>query len=65
MQNATSQTGLQRLVTGNRCDVQGCYQMALWLVSFKGESSHRCLKHTMMLMQKASRKGKDSAPISR
>ncbi len=57
MRNETSQTALRRLVTGNTCDVQGCYDMALWVVSYKEQSSHRCLKHTMEFMLKASKSG--------
>jgi hypothetical protein len=54
MKSATSQTGLQRLVTGRRCEVQGCYNMALWLVLFESEASHWCSKHTRIFMRDAS-----------
>jgi hypothetical protein len=54
MRSATSQAGLQRLVTGHRCEVQGCYRMALWLVSFESETSHWCSKHTRVFMRDVS-----------
>ncbi len=55
MQSSTEQVGLQRLVTGNRCEVQECYEMALWLVSFKSETSHWCAKHTRANMRDSAR----------
>lgn len=54
MQSRTQLTGLQRVVTGNRCEVQGCYQMALWLVTCKEETSHLCGKHTRSSMRNIS-----------
>ena len=51
MRNATTQTGLKRLVTGGRCEAQGCHEIALWLVSFESETSHWCLKHTRTFMR--------------
>jgi hypothetical protein len=51
MQSRVQQTGLQRVITGNRCEVQGCYQMALWLISYGAETSHLCAKHTRTAMR--------------
>jgi hypothetical protein len=51
MQSRAQQTGIQRVVTGNRCEVQGCYEMALWLVSYRDDTSHLCAKHTRSAMR--------------
>jgi hypothetical protein len=53
MRSATSQAGLKRLITGHRCEVQGCYALAHWLVSFESETSHWCSKHTHIFMRDA------------
>ena len=51
MRTATTQGIVQRLVTGNRCELQGCYEMAFWLVTFGSDTSHRCPKHTREYMR--------------
>jgi hypothetical protein len=54
MRSTMSQAGLRRLVTGHECEVQGCREMALWLVSFESETSHWCSKHTRIFMRDAT-----------
>jgi hypothetical protein len=54
MRSAMSQAGLRRQVTGHKCEVQGCYEVALWLVSFGSETSHWCSRHTRIFMRDAS-----------
>jgi hypothetical protein len=54
MRSTAFQTGLRRLATGFRCEAQGCYEVALWLVSFESETSHWCSKHTRIFMRDAS-----------
>lgn len=54
MQGATTEAGIQRLVTGNRCEAGGCFEMAIWLVRWKASSSHWCAKHTIAKMCDAS-----------
>ena len=65
VRNETSQMGIQRLVTGNRCEAQGCYKMALWLVSIKSETSHWCVKHTNDYMRKAAKRTGGTPGIQR
>jgi len=54
MRSWTSQAMLERLITGERCEVEGCYDLAVWLVSFDDEASHWCSKHTRIKMRDAS-----------
>ncbi len=54
MRSETEQFGLQRLVTGNRCEVQGCYEVALWLLRNKDATKHLCAKHTRSSMRSMS-----------
>jgi hypothetical protein len=54
MRSWTTQALLERLVTGDRCEAKGCYELAVWLVSFNDESSHWCSKHTRMQMRNGS-----------
>ena len=51
MKGRTSQALLERLITGGRCEVEGCYEMAVWLVSFNEEAAHWCPKHTRINMR--------------
>jgi hypothetical protein len=51
------ETGLLRLVTGNNCEAQGCIELAVWRLSFKGDTSHFCAKHTRVQMRDPGRKG--------
>ena len=51
MRSTTSQSGIHRIDTGNRCEEQGCYEIALWLVTFNGTTSHWCAKHTRIFMR--------------
>ncbi len=55
MRSSTAEQGLRRLVTGNRCDVQRCYEMALWLLSDGDESLHLCAKHIRISMRDPTR----------
>jgi hypothetical protein len=55
MQSSASQATLARSVTGCKCDVQGCYDIALWKVSRGDESFHWCAKHTRVSMRDAER----------
>ena len=50
MQRRTSQDVLERFVTGERCDEEKCYELAVWSVSFNDETSHWCPRHTRMKM---------------
>jgi hypothetical protein len=63
MRSKTWHAGLQRVITGNRCEVQGCYEMALWLVTFKDENSHLCGKHTRSCMRNMSFWNERLSPI--
>jgi len=51
MKGRTSQALIERVVTGGRCEVKGCYELADWLVSYNDEISHWCPKHTIMKMR--------------
>ncbi len=55
MRSWTTQATLERLDTGDSCEVKGCYELGVWLVSFNGESSHLCSKHTRMQMRNTGR----------
>ncbi len=46
--------GLQRVVTGNRCEVIGCYEMAIWMVSYGSKLHHWCARHTRVNMREPS-----------
>jgi len=50
MKGTTSQALIERVVTGGRCEVKGCYELADWLVSYNDQVSHWCPKHTIMKM---------------
>ncbi len=52
MQWGDVQCGLQRMVTGGRCDVAGCYETAFWLVVYGPKTAHLCTKHTRARMTK-------------
>jgi len=62
MRSTTSQAEIQRMVTGNRCEEQRCCEMALWLVTYNGATSHWCAKHTRMFMRNRSVWGKKGVP---
>ena len=51
MQGETTQFGIQRLVTGARCELPGCYEMALWLISYGTKTLHYCAIHTRATMR--------------
>jgi hypothetical protein len=51
MRNSPSANGITRLDTGEKCDVPGCREMALWVVSYKSQTSHWCVKHTRIFMR--------------
>jgi hypothetical protein len=57
MQASTSAPVLKRLVTGYRCETDGCFEMALWLVSLGGKNFHWCAKHTKIGMRDQGRWG--------
>jgi ribosomal protein L16/L10AE len=52
MQREAAQLSLQRLVTGGRCEVPACYELALWLVVCGPSIVHLCAKHTRVRMAK-------------
>jgi len=54
MRSRTSQALLERLITGERCEVKGCYELAVWLVSFNDEEAHWCSRHTITRMRDAN-----------
>lgn len=69
MRNSPSTNGISRLETGEKCEVPGCRKMALWVVSFKSQTSHWCVKHTRIFMRDVStktgeREGARHAPVS-
>ena len=33
----------------------GCYDIAVWLLTFNGEASHLCARHTKIQMKDSSR----------
>jgi len=51
MRSWTSKALIERLVTGDGCEVKGCYELAIWLVSFNDETAHWCARHTRMMMR--------------
>ena len=51
MRGQAPESSMQRLVTGYGCEVRGCYQTALWLILFGGETYHWCSKHTRGFMK--------------
>jgi len=51
MRSWTSQALIERLVTGDRCEVKGCYELAIWLISFNDETTHWCARHTRTRMR--------------
>jgi hypothetical protein len=51
MRSSATQALVDRLVTGERCEEKGCYELAVWLVSFNDEASHWCSRHTRMKMR--------------
>ncbi len=57
MRSWTMQATIERLVNGYPCEVKGCYDLAVWLVSFDEETSHWCSKHTRLSMRETSRWG--------
>ena len=42
---------VQRLITGYRCETQGCYEMAQWLVTHDETAHHWCARHTRGFMR--------------
>ena len=43
------------MVTGDRCEAKGCYEQAVWIVSFNGTVARWCPKHTRTQMSDAGR----------
>jgi len=55
MDGSSAPAALRRLDSMTRCDVQGCYDMAVWLISFNGKDYRWCTKHTRKKMREAQR----------
>jgi hypothetical protein len=55
MRSWATQATLERLLTGDSCEEQGCFEVGVWLVSFNGESFHLCSKHTRVQMKDSAR----------
>ena len=55
MQGPRTHPSLKRQDTSSRCDVQGCYEMAMWLISFRGKDYRWCAKHTRKNMRESER----------
>ena len=51
MRSRTFQSLLEKLVTGERCEAKGYYELGVWLVSFNDQGAHLCSKHTRMNMR--------------
>lgn len=62
MQRSTEPPTLERLITGERCDEKGCYDIAIWLVSFDQNAFHWCVKHTRSEMRDKERWGAPYVP---
>ncbi len=56
MQSRATLAALERLDNGGSCEAKGCYELGVWLVSFNGEASHLCSKHTRVRMRDTSRR---------
>jgi hypothetical protein len=54
MQGSAGQAAVLRVVKGDGCEVSSCYQMAIWVLTFKDETYRLCGKHTMIKMRDAS-----------
>ena len=46
---------LSRVATEDVCEEKGCFEPAVWLVSFDGEASRLCSRHTKMQMRDTAR----------
>ena len=55
MRSSTTPARLERLETGDGCEEMGCYDVAVWLLTFNGEASHLCARHTKIQMKDSSR----------
>jgi hypothetical protein len=55
MQKSKTQAVMERVVTGSKCEVHGCYEMAVWLVSFREATHHWCPKHMREKMRNSAR----------
>ena len=55
MRSWAAEASIERRVTGDRCEEKGCYGTAIWLISFNGETTHLCSKHTRMQMRETGR----------
>lgn len=42
----TGQPRVQRLVTGFRCEIRGCFKQGEWYVTFDDRAFHWCGDHT-------------------
>ncbi len=57
MRTSIEKGALERRVTGQKCEVSGCYGLATWLITFDGDTSHWCSKHTRIRMREPGRWG--------
>jgi len=55
MRSWVTQATLERLVTGDVCEENGCFEPGVWLVTFNGESTHLCSRHTRVQMKDSAR----------
>lgn len=55
MRSWATQATIDRMVTGDRCEVKGCYEVAVWVISFSEDRWHLCPKHTRMRMRETNR----------
>jgi len=62
MRSSTTQAVLERMVTGDRCEAKGCYELAVWLVAFNGTVAHWCPRHTRAQMRDERRWSDASGP---
>lgn len=46
---------LERLTTGGACEEKGCFEPAVWLVSFNGTATRLCPRHTRAQMKDSAR----------
>ena len=46
---------LERVATEEVCEEKNCFEPAAWLVSFNGESSRLCSRHTRIQMKDTAR----------
>jgi hypothetical protein len=55
MSGWVTQATLERLKTGDVCEENRCFELAVWSVTFNDESAHLCSRHTRMQMKDSTR----------